>query len=819
MTNFVADLRQLARSLARSPGFTTIAVLTLALGIGVTTAVVSVADHVLVRSLPFRDSGRLMMLVEQDRSGAIRLPSAPTAMDWQRDAGAQRAFEALTYIRGDGLSLRVGEDTRDVGTAFVTPEFFQILGARIERGRPLLADDHRPGAAPAAVITHRLWTDRFGSDPDILGRAIHLDSAPVTVVGVLPLGAVYPPFADVYRPVSQYRQQQILQQRGFHADSRTLARLRPGTDSAQAVALMRNVGTRLATEYPAEQEGWMPSMRAMRTEIIGGLRPMLLTLSGAAAAVLLLACANIANLLLARVTTRSRELAVRAALGATRWRIVRQLLSESVLLALAGGVLGMALAWFAIDLASTMMAAQLPRADELALDHRVLAVAAAASLLTALLCGLWPAFRATRTSGAEVLRASAAGSVGIRAESRMRRVLVTVQFALALVLLVGAGLLIQSFRRAASVDVGFDPRGVYTLRIAPAASAYPQASDAAALYARLMDAARTVPGVQDAAFIQHAPYSPAGMITSVELGAATVDSSNQVMYRTVSASYLQTMQMRMAAGRWFTSEDERSPGGAFVINEAMANRYWRGQNPIGERITIRRASQARPDFGQPLPGTVIGVVRNVHQQRQDVPPDPEVYVPYTLETWNWGNLVVRARDAAGASLLPSIVEAVRSVDARLVQPGQEGVAAFSRMEDAIGRSMQPRRFSMSLVGAFATCALLLAAIGIYGVVAYGVAQRSREIGVRKALGASDAGIASLIFGESLMMLALGVLLGGIGAWASARLIRAMLFDTGVVDPAVYLVAVIVLALTALLATWLPARRAMRLDPTITMRGE
>ncbi|MEX2152079.1 MAG: ABC transporter permease [Gemmatimonadaceae bacterium] len=818
LENLLQDVRYAIRSLRQSPGFALVAILTLALGIGITTAVVSIADHVLVRGLPFREPSRLMTMLERDDHGAFRTPSGPTAADWQRDSGVAGALEGVTYIRGDGMTLRVGDESETVGAAFVGPEFFPLIGVRPTLGRLLGADDHRAGAPRLGVMSYKLWKRRFGGDPAILGRSISVDRAPMIIVGVLPNGAVYPGFADLWTPISGYPRKEILLQRGFHADSRTLGRLRPGVDSARAVALMRGIGARLAAVYPAEQAGWMPGIRAMQLEIVGDVGPMLWTLAAAAAAVLLLACANVASLLLARVTTRRRELAVRSALGASRGRIVGQLLTESLMLALAGGLVGTAIAAFSVTLFQKVPGNSLPRVEELSVDQRVLLIATVATIVTALVCGIWPALRATRHRSGEILRASALGSIGVKSESRMRRVLVTVQFALALVLLVGAGLLLQSFRRAAAVDVGFDPSGLLALRIAPPAGAYTTPREAAALYARLMEAARAVPGVRETAFINHSPFGRAAMYTSLAIeGRSALDSSNQVFYRTVSDSYLRTMGMSMVAGRWFDAEDMRSPGGSFVINETMAKQYWRGASAVGQRITLTRASQGRADFGQPLFGRVVGVVADVHQRSPDVPPDAEVYVPYTLETWPWGMLMMRARDGRRAT--PALARAVASVDPRLIAPGAAGANAFSVAEEAIAGSLQPRKLSMSLIAAFAACALILAAIGMYGVVAYSIAQRTREIGVRKALGATDERIAVMIARESLAVVAVGVVLGSVAAAGGARLIRGLLFNTGLADPGTYAGTIVLLAGTALLATFLPARRAMRLDPTIAMRGE
>ena len=815
---FLVDTRHLLRSLRGSPLFALMAVLTIALGIGVSTAVVSVADHVLVRGLPFPDAGRLVTIYERDQRGALRLPSYPTVRDWQGDPGVEQAFEGVTFVRGDAVRARIADAEEQVLSAFVAAEFFALMRSPTAYGRLPVAADYAAAAPPVAVLSHRLWKRRFGGDETIVGRTIPLDSVPTTIVGVLAPGAEYPEFADLWIPIAQYRDRAVLERRGLHVDSRTIARLRPRVDSLAAAAYLRPVGERLGEIHPREQEGWLPAPLSLRDAIVGDVRPLVLTLAGAAVAVLLLVCANVASLLLARLTTRARELAVRSALGASRRRLITQLLTESFVLSAAGGVVGTLFAALCVQLAKTFAATRIPRADELVVDYRLVAIAAAATILTALMCGIWPAIRATRQRAGEALRASALGSVGMRSETRLRRVLVTVQFALAVVLLVGAGLLLQSFRRAATVDVGFDPDGLVTLRITPPAGAYPAPVDAAGLYDRLMDAARAVPGVTDAAFINHAPFGTASITTTLAVeGRTGADSSSQIFYRTVSAGYLRTMRMQMAAGRWFEDADIRAPGGSFVINETMAREQWPGASALGQRITVTRSSQARADFGQPLTGTVIGIVRDVHQFGQDVAPDAEVYVPYTLETWPWGMLIVRARSAPQA--IPALARAVRTVDPRLLPDGAAGEAAFATMADAVERRLEPRKFSVSLIGAFAMCALILAAMGMYGVVAHSIAQRTREIGVRKALGATDRAIASAIFREALIVIGAGVILGALAAWLGARLIATLLFDTGAADPVAFLGTIGLLTAVALLATWVPVRHAMRLQPTIAMRAE
>lgn len=819
MALFIQDVRHFLRALRRTPGFALIAVLTLGLGIGVTTTVVGVVDHVLFHSLPFRDDHRLMMVLERGEKGGFRGPSAPTANDWAADPASKQAFDGLTFVRGDGAALVVGDHTEHIGVAYVAPDFNGIMQVQPALGRLLVADDHTPSASPVAVISYALWQRAFGGGRDVLGKVVGIDGVPTTVVGVMPLGGAYPGFADAWQPISHYAHQDALAKRGLHVDSRVIARLKPGVDSARAVALLENADARLAAAYPVEQAHWSIAFYPIRNEILGGIGTTLYTLGGAALAILLLACANVANLLLARVASRGRELAVRSALGASRARIAGQLLAESLTLSFVGGVLGILIAVGGVRLARTIPATRLPRVDELALDGRVLLVALGASVMTTLICGLWPAWRASRGSSLEVLRASASGSVGMRSDARLRRALVSVQFALALVLLVSAGLLIQSFRRATSVDVGFDPHRLISVRLNPSVKTYGSPEALGALWARLIDQMKATPGVTDAAFIQHFPFGNASIRTAVEIDGqpASDSASHEVFYRSVSDGYLKTMRMSVKRGRWFDVSDMRSPGAGFVINQTMARSYFGTDDAVGRRLTIRRSAQGRANFGEPLPGVVIGVVADVHQASQDVAPWPEVYVPYTLEPWSWGSIVVRSRDAAHA--IPTLRAAISGVDPTLIENSADGNSRLSIVENSIQAALEPRKLSMSLLGGFAACAALLAAIGMYGVIAYGVTQRTREIGVRKALGASDRAIGGLVMRESMMLAGIGIAVGCAGAWGCARLIREQLFDTGVVDPVSYAATIAGLTAVAVIATYVPMRRASRLDPTLAMRAD
>ena len=801
------DIRYLLRSMRRSPGHAAAIILTLALGIGATTAIISVVDYVLLRHLPFADADRLVMMAETDGKGGFRVPSNPTAVDWWRDPAAAQVFEGITYVRGDGAELCAAENCRSIGSAFVKPDFFPLLQPRVQMGRLLLPDDDG-----AVVISNRLWRSQLGSDPNVIGRKILVDSVPKSIVGVLAAGAVYPPFADVWQPIAMYRSPEILQRRGFHADSRTLGRLRPGVDSAQAARAMAVGSARLAQQYPDEQRGWTASSITLHQELLGNVRQMLLTFAAAGALILVLVCANVAGLLITRGIGRRRELAIRVAIGAAPGRIARQLLSESAGYAIVGGALGAILAAVGVTVARRALVGQLPAVADLTLNARMLGLALAATVLCALACGVFPAIAALRRASGNTLASVGSAQSMTPTSSRARQGLVALQFAMALVLLVGAGLLTHSLVRAADVDIGFDAKGLYAMRIVPPGRQ--DASQRAALYRRLTEAMRAVPGVRDAAFINHAPFNTASITTTMVVdGSLAADSTDQLFYRTVSSNYPGVMRMTMREGRWFDEAEQRAGAAVFVVNETAARQYWAQSSPVGARVRVARANQAASDFGTFVSGTVVGVVRDVHQASQDVAPVAEVYVPYTMEPWGWGMLMVRA----DASALPRMREAVRNVDTRLV--AESNKTPFNHLDDAVTRRLEPRLFAIRLIGAFALTGIALACLGLYGVMAYNVTQRTREFAVRKAMGATNGRVIRLVLGNSAAIVVAGGVLGGIGAWGGARWISGLLFETSALDPLVYAAAIAGLTLIATLASVLPAIRASKLDPALALRQE
>lgn len=810
------DARHAWRTLRRSPGFVFVVVFTLALGIGSTTAVFSIVDAVVVRGLPYRSADRLLNIYERSDDGKFRVPSYPTVADWQaQSADAASAIEGFAFVRGDGVKL-FGEEERRRAVAYVTPGFFGLMGTRPVLGRTFSPDEEKSGGSSLAVISWELFLGRFGGDRATIGKTLDVDGEPVTIIGVMPHGFAYPNFGDgnwnapsLWRPVAAYQAKHPqLSLRGLHVDSRTVVRLKGGADSAGAAAVMRTIQLRLAAEYPNEQAHWTSvAFQPLGDAMYGNLRSAILLISGAIGLVLLLACANVANLLLVRGSMRSRELAVRVALGAGRWRLARQSLAEALALASAAGLAGVALAGLLVSFVARAAGDRLPFASELHVNGRVALLGICVSIVTALLIGVAPALQSSAGNAMQRMRGAGSAAGGGRRERRRRLALVSVQLALALTLLVGAGLLLQSFRRLASVSLGFDSSDVVSFAIVPPAPRYDEPAQAAALYGRILDALHGVAGVNSAAAAGGALIAVPVAMEGMSSGAPQVHA----LYHPVSTAYFKTLRVPLVAGRWFGEDDMRSPNG-FVINQALARQLWPGASPLGRRITVPRSSQARKNFGQPITLPVIGVVGDVRQSGPATPPDPEVFLPYTLEVWPWMNFVARTTDAPRA--LSSVERAVRDAE-----PAIEFRRKPSEMRGGTAAIRPEQRFVTLALTGFAAGALLLAAVGLYSIVAYGVVQRTRELGVRIALGASGRSVLSLVLRETAAYALVGAVIGLGGALASTRFIQSMLFDTAPTDSATLVVVPLLLGLVAMSASYAPARRATRVDPMIAIRAE
>jgi len=818
MDTVLQELRYAFRTLRKSPGFATAAILTLALAIGSNTAVFSVVNGVLLRPLPFAEQDRLFMLGEQSRQGGFRPPSYPTFLDWQAQSSA---LVDLAYVRGGGQRLAGPEGVQSVIVSVVSPAFFATLGERPLMGRLFTPDEER-GGAHVAVLSYGLWRDRFGGDPHILGTTLSLSSGVSTVVGVLPHDVAYPPWADeqLYMPIATVAiTERVLTQRGFHADCRIIGRLKPGVTAEQAKTALDGVARREAATYPEFSADWTSvALFPLRDEILGETTPrQLLVLLAAVALVLMIGCVNVANLTLARAGARGRELAIRSALGAGRGRVVRQLLTESLLLSSVGAALGVVAAYSAVAMLQRAAPTVLPRLDTVRVDGSVLGFALGVTIITAVGAGLFPALRAARPDLTDSLKQGTAGAGTGRGRQRLRAALVTSEIALAVVLVVGAGLLIRSLWQLVAVNPGFDPQGLVTFWISPPPLRAQDPARLAALYTRVEDAARALPGVTSVALTNFAPLSGGGLPSPVEIPGRVPDPLRdpRVWFMTVSPGYFRTMRIPLRAGREFTEAD-LAPGAAVIVNEAFARAFWSGLDPIGRQVTLHKAVQGRPDFGEPLPGTVVGVVGDVHHFGLDTPAEAQVYVPFTRNVWGHMSLVVRTA-VAPAGFLATLGRSVRQVDPDIPMTLSGSRSAAETIDITTG--LESRQLDTWLLGSFAAAALLLAAIGIYGLLAYAVGQRRRELGIRLALGASRGDVMSQVVGDGIRLAAAGIGLGVLIALAVTRLLTALLYGVGASDPMTFVGVVALLTVVSLVASYLPARRAAKLDPVVALRSE
>ncbi len=818
---YLRDLRHAARALRRAPAFTAITVTVLALGIASATAAFSVLDTVVLRGMPYRDAEQLRTIYEHSDDGKARTPSYPTFQDWQAQTtqgAAAGAIDGFAFVRGDAVSLAGDDDEDRKIAAYVSPGFFRLMGTAPLLGRAFLPEEEAPGAARVAMLSYGLFVDRFGAQRSVVGRVINVDSIPTTIIGVMPPHFAYPNFGGdswlppaLWEPIAVFAATHpaVLERRGLHVDSRTLVRVRAGVDSTRAVAVMQTMERRLEAVYPVDQAHWTSvDLQSMADQLFGGVQRSLVLVAGAVGLVMLLACANVATLFLIRAGGRARDTAVRSALGASRWRLVRQPACETLLVALSAGGIGLALAVALIAFTRNRLSYLLPFGSRLGLDGRAVAFTIAASVVTALIVGSAPALHVRAVHAMHLIRSGATAAVGGRRERRARDLLVVLQFALALSLLLGAGLLLQSFRRLVDVPLGYDPDGIISFAIAPRTHAYDTPAAAAALYARILDAERAVPGVEAAA-----AAGGALLPTPVSFDGAPASGQPllQALYHPVSTDYRRAMRIPLVAGRWFTDADMRAPmDGGLVVSRTLARQL--GGSPIGRRITIRRQSQGRADVGQPITLPVIGIVGDVREYGPAQDAGGEVYLPYTLEVWPWMTFDVRATDAERAQR--AVGKTVHEVEPAIRFMSGPSVTAGGAAQ--IGPQ---RRFLTTVVSGFAGLALLLAAIGLYGIAAYGVAQRTREIGVRMALGATEAGAVWLVVREAIGLVAAGAVGGALLAVAFARVMQAMLFETTTTDPAALGVAAVVLAAVAMAAVYGPARRAARVDPVIAIRAD
>jgi putative ABC transport system permease protein len=805
------DLRYAMRSLRKHPGFTAVVLATLALGIGANAAIFSVVNAVLLRPLPYEGADRIVVIWgDLHRPGLNEIPASAGEYADYRDRS--HAFDEIAVYDTAGFNLTgVGEPERLDG-AIVTASLFPLLGAPAQAGRTFTTAEEHPGRNDVAIIGHALWVRRFNANPGIVGQVVSIDGRPTQIVGVMPAAFRFPdPAVEIWKPLLLDAEALSEDNRGSHGYT-ALARLRPGATLAQARADLAGVTATFKAEHPLNyRTGFSVALRPLRDDIVGDTGRPLLILLGAVALLLLIACANVSNLLLARAASRRKEIALRTALGASRGRLVRQLLTESVLIAVAGGTLGLVLASWCVDLLIALAPDTIPRLHEVTLDRRVVLFTALVSLATGVLFGIVPALRASGLSLNETLKDG--GRSGESAmHGRAGRVLVVSEVALSLVLLAGAGLLVHSFARVQRVEPGFDARGTLTLRLSLPDSRYTTFEKGDRFFDALFAALRARPDVHAVAAASALPFSGVGGSRTFHIEGREPkrpEDQPEEQLRIVTDGYFQTMRIPVVKGREFTDRDRLSGPRVAVVNDALARRHFPGESPIGHRVAFSR--------DEPHWYEIVGVVANIKHRGLDAADRPELYVPYRQPLFaNWTvrpmQVVVRT---AGDPLMAAAT--VRREIARL--DAEQPISDVRTMDERIGRSLESRRFNMILLAVFAALALALAAIGIYGIIAYAVTERTHEIGVRLALGAQRRDVMSMIVVQGMAMTAAGTVVGMLSALLATRLMSSLLFGVSASDPITFAAIPVLLAVVALVACYVPARRATRVDPLVALRTE
>jgi putative ABC transport system permease protein len=809
------DLRYALRNLQKTPGVTFIAFLTLALGVGANTAVFSVLDAVLLRAFPLQDPDRLVVVWESNPAlGSFIAERVPVCLknylEWKQRS---QSFSQMGTFENGSVNLTGAPKPEQVDLAKASPDLFTTLGVRPAVGRTFASNEGDSGRNRVAVLSYSLYHNRFGGDRSVLGQTIRLNGASFTVVGVLPADFELPAFwegmdqkkPDVWVPLNTNANQgkDQLQERNKYV----FARLKPGATLEQARAEMNVIAQRRKEEDPKLNEGFSASVFPIRVEDVGpGLRRAALVLQCAVGFVLLIACANVANLLLARATGREKEVAVRMALGAGRWQIWRQMLTESMLLSVGGGLAGLLLAWWGIAGIAALAPSDVHNLHELRLDPRVLGFTIATMLLTGLIFGFAPALHAARQNVSGSLNRGGRAGVGGMSK-RLRGALVVSEVALALVLLVGAGLMVRSMQRLLAIDPGFRADHLLKLHVSLPESKYPRDEQVASFCRRLLSSLASTPGVQSAAITSALPMEDLSLTGFRVEGAPepAPGSEPTTDWKSVSADYFQTMGSPLLRGRSFTRQDaEEAESHVVIVNESIAKRYWPGQDPLGKAILVSIGG------GERKRRVIIGVVGDSRQLGLDTEPRPEIYFP--SDSIRNMRIIVRTT-APPLQLATAVTNAVLALDK------DQPVASLSDMESLVRSTAAPRRFNMMMLGMFGALALILSSVGLYGVLAYSVTQRSRELGVRVALGATPADLARLVVGQGLALTLVGVAIGLAGAFALTRLMESLIYGVTATDPLTFALVGVGLTAIAMLASYIPARRAAHADPVEALRAE
>ena len=807
METLLQNLRYTIRGLRKSLGFTAVAVITLALGIGANTAIFSVVNAVLLRPLPYKDDSRLVVILNKGRN-----PVAPANfIDWRSQSKAFTQMGAAEYWTPN---LTGTDHPEKLWALHVTPDIFPMLGVQPLLGRAFLPEEQDTGKEHEVVLSYPLWQSHFAGNPEIIGQSVALSGETYTVIGVMPRDFKFAPFwatkAELWAPLAFGSR--LTDRNG--ASLRVFARLKPGVTLEQAQAEIAGITGRLEREFPGTNQDMQ--VLSLREKVVGNIRPALLVLLGAVGFVLLIACANVSHMLLARAAARREEIALRSALGAGRWDMFRQFLTESLVLALFGGAAGLLLAVWGVRVLLALSPAAIPRVETVGVDGHVLLFALAISLLTGLVFGVAPAWKATTVNLSDALKEGERGSSeGQR--NRLRGLLVGSEFALAVVLLAGAGLMVRSFLALQHVDPGFDPRGVLSMVVGVSGTEQAAAGHTANFYQEVLRKVSAVPGVQSVSGINHLPLAGDEWGFPFHIQGRPPEPPGKGLiatYRVVFPSYFQTMRIPILRGRDVTDADNLRAPGVVVINDYLARRYWPGEDPIGKRITLGDPAK------NPSWLTVVGVAKNTARSSWVSPPEEEVFLPYLqsreyLETpappFAYLTLIVRTNHPA--TLAPDIRAAIHSLDKNIP------ISEIQTMDQVVAEATGESRFYLVLLGAFATVALVLAGVGIYGVMSYSVSRRTHEIGVRMALGAQGRDVLRLVVFQGIIQALAGVAVGLAGALALSRLMAGLLYGTRPNDPATFAAVVLVLGGVAVAASYVPARRATKVDPIVALRYE
>jgi predicted permease len=797
----VQDARYTLRSLRKNPGFATVAILTLALGIGANTAIFSVVNGVLLRPLPYRDPGRLVRIFEiEPRGGWWFTFSPPNFMSLREEA---MLLEDVAAYRETSVTLTGHGDPERLAATRVSTRFFELLGTPLQLGRSFLPEEEVAGAEPVVILSHGVWQRRFGGDRDVLGRAIILSDVPRTVIGIAPadfrFGEQSP---DIWLP-SEFSARDV-SLRGRHF-LRVLGRLKRDVDIEAAAQELGTMAERWAEAFPETNTGWDIAITPLRREIVGDARTPLLVLLGAVGLVLLIACANVANLSLARAESRGREIAVRAAIGAGRTRVVKQLLTESIVLAIFGGVAGLALAYAGTKAILAGIGSLLPRATEVSVDWQVLIFTILVTLLAGLLVGLVPASQALRVDLLSTLKEGGLKGLAGLSRQRFRAALVVAEVALSLMLVIGAGLLLNSFWRLLHVDAGFSQEKVLTARVSLPASKYETQQRRAAFFAELADDIQRMPGVEAVAAIEGLPLTWFHGTTVTVPGRP--DEDYQLQRRHLTPGYFRALGIPLLAGRDVREADGADAPRVIVVNETFARRIFPGDNAVGKHITWGGPTQVE-DL------EIVGVVGNVRAFGLDEEVQPTMYLPNPqIQTPESMCLVIRTTAADPLSLIPDVRQAVWRLDADLP------LHQVATMEQIMSDSLASDRAWLLLLGIFAALALLLAAVGIYGLLSYTMSLRTQELGIRMAMGAGRSAVLGLVIRQGMTLVLIGLALGTVAALALSRVLAALLFQVSATDPATFTVVALFIVAVALPACYLPARRAATVDPVTALRYE